>query len=108
MFASLRSVRIAPKKANLIAEIVRGKTVREALADLELVNKKGARILHGLIKSAAANATNNEKQNVDDLYIKELIVNKAQNMSRGIPMARGRMRRIRKFFSHISVRFGVK
>ena len=106
MKAHLRSVRIAPKKANLVAKMVRGKPVPLALSSLERTNKKAARLLEELIRSAAANAKQNDNQNPDDLVIKTLTVNKSVTYHRGIPMARGRMRRIRKFLSHISVTLG--
>jgi len=106
MKAYLRSVRIAPKKANLIAKMVRGMPVTEALDLLERTNKKGAEILIGVIKSAAANARQNDGQNPSELIVKTIVVNKAITYHRGIPMARGRMRRIRKFLSHISVTLG--
>lgn len=107
MKAFLRSSRISPKKANLVAKLVRGLTVVDALDVLAHTNKKGARILEELIKSAASNASHNDKQNTQQLIVRELIVNKAQAFDRGIPMARGRMRRIRKFMSHISVDLGL-
>ena len=106
MKANLRSIRIAPKKANLIAKMVRGKPVPEALTILERTNKKGARILENLIRSAMANASHNDKQKPEEMVVKTLVVNKAQNYQRGIPMARGRQRIIRKFLSHISLQLG--
>ncbi|MDA1209050.1 MAG: 50S ribosomal protein L22 [bacterium] len=106
MKSTLRSVRIAPKKANLVAKMVRGKSVKDAVNSLELTNKKAARLLEELVKSAMANASHNDKQDADSMMIKTLVVNKAQAYHRGIPMARGRMRRIRKFMSHITVTLG--
>jgi large subunit ribosomal protein L22 len=106
MKASLRSVRIAPKKANLVAKMIRGKSVPDAIASLERTQKKSARLLEGLLRSAAANAKQNDNQNPDELVIKTLTVNKAVTYHRGIPMARGRMRRIRKFLSHMTVTLG--
>ncbi|MDP6575978.1 MAG: 50S ribosomal protein L22 [Candidatus Peribacteraceae bacterium] len=107
MKAHLKSTRIAPKKANLIAKMIRGKSVSEALEILESTNKNAARILERLLRSAMANAQNNDNQNPDELVIKSLIVNQAQAYHRGIPMARGRVRSIRKFLSHISLTLGV-
>ncbi|MDP7247593.1 MAG: 50S ribosomal protein L22 [Candidatus Peribacteraceae bacterium] len=107
MKAHLKSTRIAPKKANLIAKMIRGKSVPEALEVLESTNKNAARILERLLRSAMANAQNNDNQNPDELVIKSLIVNQAQAYHRGIPMARGRVRSIRKFLSHISLTLGV-
>ena len=106
MKATLRSVRIAPKKANLIAKMVRGKPVPEALSVLERTNKKAARFLEDLIRSAMANASHNDKQKPEEMVVKSLIVNKAQAYYRGIPMARGRQRVFRKFLSHIDVQLG--
>ncbi len=107
MKASLRSVRIAPKKANLIAGMVRGLTVTEAIHSLEHTNKKAARLLEQLVKSAMANAEHNDNQKPENLIIKSLVVNKAQAYHRGVPMARGRVRPMRKFLSHITLILGV-
>jgi len=107
MKANLRSTRISPKKANLIAKMIRGKSVEEAQHLLERTHKKGARLLQTLLASAVANARENDKQDPQHLLIKTLTVNKAQTYHRGVPMARGRMRSIRKFLSHISLTLGV-
>jgi len=107
MKASLRSARISPKKANLIAQIVRGKSVEEAQTILERTHKKAARVLSGLLQSAVANAQTNDNQDPQHLMIKSLTVNKAQAYHRGVPMARGRMRPMRKFLSHIALTLGI-
>lgn len=107
MKAYLRSARIAPKKANLIARLVRGMSVGEAIDALQHTNKKGARMVEQLLKSAVANAEHNDKQDVSKLVIKTIIVNQSMGYRRGIPMARGRTRPITKFMSHISVTLGV-
>ncbi len=67
MKAVLRGIRITPKKANLVAGMVRGKTVKQALAMLKFMPKKGAHIIAKVIKSAAFNAKNNFSQSIDDL-----------------------------------------
>lgn len=108
MKASLRSVRIAPKKAQLVAKMVRGMPVLTAIASLERTNKKAARILEDLLRSAVANAQSNEKQSPDVLTVESLVVNKAQSLRRGVPMARGRIRPMRKFLSHIHVTLGIE
>ena len=108
MKASLRSVRIAPKKANLVAGMVRGMRASEALELLHKTNKRAARLLEKLIQSALANAQHNDKQNPEQLCIRTLIVNKAGAYHRGVPMARGRVRPIRKFLSHIDLVLGVE
>ena len=107
MKAYLYSARIAPKKANLIATLVRGLTVEEALTQLEKTNKKGARFLEKLIASAAANAVHNDTQVRSQLVVREVVVNQGMGMRRGVPMARGRIRPMRKFMSHIEVTLGL-
>ncbi|PIR48408.1 50S ribosomal protein L22 [Candidatus Peregrinibacteria bacterium CG10_big_fil_rev_8_21_14_0_10_55_24] len=107
MKAYLHATRISPKKANLIAKMVRGKSVEDAQYLLEHTHKKGARLLQTLLASAVANARENDKQDPQHLFVKILTVNKAQTYHRGVPMARGRMRSMRKFLSHISLTLGV-
>jgi large subunit ribosomal protein L22 len=107
MKAYLHSARIAPKKANLIAALVRGLTVEEAITQLEKTNKKGARLIEKLIASAAANAVHNDKQSRGQLRIQSIVVNQGMGMRRGVPMARGRIRPMRKFMSHIEVTLGL-
>lgn len=107
MHASLRSVRIAPKKAQLIAKMIRGMAVPDAVTLLDRTNKKAAKVLQALLRSAMANASHNEKQDPQMLVIRSLTVNKAQAYHRGVPMARGRVRPMRKFLSHIELRLGV-
>lgn len=107
MQASLRSIRIAPKKAQLVAKMIRGQSVPDAMYTLEHTNKKAARIFENLLRSAMANASHNEKQDPQMMVIKLLTVNKAQAYHRGVPMARGRVRPMRKFMSHINMTLGV-
>lgn len=107
MKAYLYSARIAPKKANLIAALVRGLTVEDALSQLERTNKKGARLIEKLIASAAANAVHNDKQSRGQLTVRSIVVNQGMGYRRGVPMARGRIRPMRKFMSHIQVTLGL-
>jgi len=107
MKAYLHSVRIAPKKANLIAHLVRGLSVREAITSLQHTHKKGARIVEKLIKSAVANAEHNDKQDASLLVIKTIVVNQAQAYKRGVPKARGQVRPVSRFMSHIEVTLGI-
>lgn len=107
MRAYLRSARIAPKKANVIAQMVRGLQVPKAIDSLEHTQKKGAKLILLLLKSAVANATHNDKQRLEELVVRTIIVNQAQGYRRGVSMARGRMRPIRKFLSHIEIVLGV-
>ncbi len=107
MKAYLRSARIAPKKANIIAMMVRGMRVDEALTALSRTHKKGARMVETLVNSAVANATHNDKQPKGSLMIKTIVVNQGTPMRRGTPMARGRMRPMNKFMSHIALTLGI-
>ena len=108
MKAALRKIRISPKKANLVAGIVRGKKVSEALSLLKFMPKKGADIVYKVVHSAAYNAKNNFKQKIDDLYITKLLVTKGPTYKRSLPISRGRMHPIRKRTSHITVEVGAK
>lgn len=107
MKAYLRSARIAPKKANIIAMMVRDMRVDEALTALERTHKKGARMIETLLRSALANAHHNDKQHKADLMIKSIVVNQGTAYQRGTPMARGRMRPMNKFLSHIEITLGI-
>jgi large subunit ribosomal protein L22 len=108
MKAILRNVRISPKKANLVAGLVRGAMVKDALNQLKFTPKKGADILYKVVASAASNAENNFKQNAEKLYIKEIVVNKGATMKRGVSVSRGRTHPILKRTSHITVQVDVK
>ena len=106
MKAHLQSARIAPKKANLIAMMVRGMPVPGAMEALRKTHKKGARMIELLLRSAIANASHNDKQDPQTMVITSIIVNQGQAYRRGMPMARGRTRPYRKFLSHISLELG--
>jgi len=108
MKAILRKIRISPKKANLVADIVREKKVSDALATLKFMPKKAAKIIYKVVQSAAANAKNNFKQSPDDLFITRLLVSKGPTYKRSLPISRGRTHPIRKRTSHITVEVGVK
>lgn len=103
MKAILRNIGISPKKANLVAGMVRGKNVEKALTELKFTPKKAAGILYKVISSAAANATNNFKQNKSKLYIKEIIVNKGIVYKRSQPVSKGRAHPILMRRSNITV-----
>ncbi len=103
MKSLLKNTRISPKKANLVAGLVRGVMVEDALAQLKFTPKKAARLLYKAIDSAAANAENNLKQNRSNLYIKEIIVTKGPTYKRGVPVSRGRQHPIMKRTSQIRV-----
>lgn len=101
--AIVRHVRIAPRKAQLVVDLVRGKKVDEALAILKYTPKAAAPIVEKLVKSAIANAENNNNMDVDRLYISEIYANQGPTMKRFRPRAMGRATTIRKRTSHIGV-----
>ena len=100
------SARLAPKKANLVAKMVRGMMVPDAVELLRKTHKKGARLLEDVLRSAIANAEHNFKQDPQTMVIKAVVVNQGTHYRRGTPMARGRVRPIKKFLCHISVTLG--
>ncbi len=106
MKAYLQSARIAPKKANLIAKMVRGMPVPDAMEALRKTHKKGARMVELLLRSAIANASHNDKQDPQTMVIASIVVNQGTAYRRGMPMARGRQRPFRKFLSHVSLELG--
>jgi large subunit ribosomal protein L22 len=108
MKATAKQLRITPRKINLIAELVRGTDVNEALAILRFTPKKGAKMLYKIVKSAVANAENNFKQDKDSLYVKEVVVGKAVTLKRSVPISRGRVHPILKRSSHVHVMIGVR
>lgn len=108
MKAILRKTRISPKKANLIAALVRNKNVKDAIDILKFTPKKGALILKKVVESAAANAKHNFKQDLDSLYIKEIIVTEGITYKRSLPISKGRTHPILKRTSHITVKVEAK
>ncbi len=99
--ASVKFVRVPPRKARLVADMVRGKGTNEATAILRFTPNKSAKILGKLLKSAVANATVDGKADVDNLFIRELMVNEGPVLKRFKPRAHGRATRINKRTSHI-------
>ncbi len=101
--AILKFVRISPRKAKLVVDLVRGKDANEALAILKYTPKKGAKIVEKVIKSAVANAENNFDLDKDNLYISEIYANEGPKLKRWRPRAQGRAFPIMKRTSHIGV-----
>jgi len=104
MIAHLRKIRISPKKANLVAGIVRGMPVNKALDTLKFTPKKAAEILYKVIQSARSNAENNFKQDPETLIIKEIIINEGTTYKRFQPVSKGRAHPILKRTTHITVK----
>ena len=103
MQAKLSNARITPKKANLVAAIVRNKSANQALDILKFTPKKAAKILYKILESAISNAKSNFKQNSDNLFIQEIKVTKAMRLKRIQPISRGRAHPILKDSSHIHI-----
>ena len=98
-----RMIRISPQKLNLVAGLIRGKKASVALADLEFSRKRIAGQVRKTLQSAIANAENNHDLDVDNLVVAEAHVGKALVMKRFSPRARGRVGKILKPFSNLTV-----
>ena len=101
--AVARMLRVSPQKLNLLAQLIRGKKVSTALADLEFSRKRIAREVRKCLESAIANAENNHNLDVDDLVVKEAHVGKALVLKRFHARARGRGARILKPFANLTI-----
>jgi large subunit ribosomal protein L22 len=103
--AHLRHLRMAPRKVALVAGLVRGKAVGDAINILRFTNKAAARPLSKLLKSAVANATDLSKGqvDVDTLVVKHISVDQGPTQRRYMPRAMGRASRINKKTSHVHV-----
>jgi large subunit ribosomal protein L22 len=108
MKAHLRTIRISPKKLNVVADLIRGKDVGEALTLLRFVPKKGARFLANAIRSAQANAEHNEKADPGRLVIQHVVVNKGPVLKRSRFGSRSRIKPLRKPTAHISIILAAK
>ena len=101
--AVVRMLRVSPQKLNLLAQLIRGKKVEKALADLEFSRKRSASDVKKTLESAIANAENNHNLDVDDLVVAAAYVGNAMILKRFSPRARGRSGRIRKPFAHLTI-----
>ncbi len=101
--ASLKFARISPRKVKIVADMLRGKDVQEALAIIKFTPKAGSEVLEKLLKSAIANAENNHEMKSENLYIAEIYANQGPTLKRIRPAAKGSAVRIRKRTSHITI-----
>ncbi|MBR2588008.1 MAG: 50S ribosomal protein L22 [Bacilli bacterium] len=101
--AIAKGVRIAPRKARLVIDLIRGKDVAEAKTILANLNKEASRLISKVLNSAVANATNNLELNEENLYVKEAYINEGRTLKRGRAGAKGRPDPILKRSSHITV-----
>lgn len=101
--ASLKYARVGAQKTRLVADMVRGKSVNDALRILMYEGKKPAAMIQKLVESAVANAEQKEVIDVDNLYIKTIMVDKGPFIKRFRPRAQGRAFEIKKKTSHIDI-----
>ena len=101
--AYLRHARISPRKVQIVLDLIRNKPVEEATAILALTPKAACEPLAKLLKSAIANAENNFEMDPEKLYVCETYANAGPILKRGMPRAQGRMCRINKRTSHITI-----
>lgn len=101
--AKLSYARISSRKVKIVIDLIRNKSVGEALAILKFTPKAGAETVEKLLNSAIANAQNNHNMDVDKLYVAEIYANQGPTLKRIMPRAQGRAFRIRKRTSHITV-----
>lgn len=99
--AILRHCRVAPRKARIVADLIRGRNVDEASSLLEFTPKRSAQILRKLLHSAIANAEDTGDVDVDKLFVKRVTVDQGPTLRRFRPRAQGRAYRINRKTSHI-------
>ena len=101
--AILRYARISSRKVKIVADLIRGKNVDEALAIVKFTPKASSEVIEKLLKSAIANAENNHGMNSSNLYVDQIYANQGPTLKRIRPAAKGSAVRIRKRTSHITV-----
>ena len=102
--ATLRFARISARKVKIVADLIRGKKVDEALAIVKFTPKASSEVLEKLLNSAIANAENNHGMNRGNLIVSEIYANQGPTMKRIRPAAKGSASRIRKRTSHITIK----
>ena len=101
--ATLRYARISARKVKIVADLIRGKDIDEALAIAKYAPKASSEIIEKLLKSAIANAEHNLNLDINSLYVKEAYVNEGTTLKRFRPRAQGRASQINKRTSHITI-----
>jgi large subunit ribosomal protein L22 len=101
--ATLKNARISARKVKIVIDLIRGKSVSEALAILKYTPKAASPLVEKLVKSAIANAENNFNMKADKLYVAEVYANQGTTMKRIRAATQGRANRIRKRTSHVTV-----
>ena len=101
--ATLKFARISSRKVKIVADLIRGKDVDEALAIVKFTPKASSEVIEKLLKSAIANAENNHEMKHENLYVAEIFANQGPTLKRIRPAAKGSAVRIRKRTSHITI-----
>ena len=101
--ATLKYARISARKVKIVADLIRGKDVSEALAIVKFTPKAASEIIEKLLKSAIANAENNHNMETSNLYVDQIYANQGPTLKRIRPAAKGSAVRIRKRTSHITI-----
>ena len=99
----LKFARISARKVKIVADLIRGKDIDEALAIVKYTPKASSEIIEKLLKSAIANAENNHNMKHENLYVAEIYANQGPTLKRIRPAAKGSAVRIRKRTSHITI-----
>ena len=101
--AVLRYARISPRKVKIVIDLIRNKSVAEAIGIINNTPKAASEYLIKLLNSAVANATNNHNMDIEKLYVAEVFANPGPILKRIMPRAQGRAFRIRKRTSHVTI-----
>ncbi|QTX02782.1 50S ribosomal protein L22 [Candidatus Phytoplasma luffae] len=101
--AFANQVHIAPRKARLVVDLIRGKQIKEAEAILMFTSKSASPIISKLLKSAVSNAVHNFKLDENNLYVEEIFVNESLRLPRLFPRAKGKTDKRKKRTSHITI-----
>lgn len=105
--ATLYNLRITPRKVRLVSDTLKGKSVNESMAQLQLMPWRAVTPISKLLKSAVENAKN-KKMDVNKLFIESITVNQGPMLKRSLPRAQGRATPIQKKMSHLSITLGEK
>ena len=101
--AHLKSLRVSPRKVKILCDLIRGKDVKTASAYLMQTPKAASEPVLKLLRSAVANAENNNAMDAEKLYVSTAVANPGPVLKRGMPRARGRYNRILKRTTHITI-----
>jgi len=104
--AHSKNIRVSAQKCRLVADLIRGKNVAQALNILNFTRKKSADILKKTLESAIANAEHNDGADIDSLFVKEIYIDKGASLKRFSARAKGRGNRIEKQTCHVNIVVG--